>query len=70
MIDWDKFWDRLVNSSHLAVAAICQMAILALDRLGHPIGATTQQTINWFYTFLAGHFGASQIWPDKKGEQK
>jgi hypothetical protein len=61
----DKVWDVLINKGHVLLAAICQGAVIYLDRTGHQIGLTTQQTINWFYLFLAGHFGASQIWPDK-----
>lgn len=64
-MNWDKVWDVVINKAHVAVAVATQGAILYLDRTGHAIGASTQQTVNWFYAFLAGHFGASQLWPDK-----
>lgn len=67
-LNWDKAFDILINKAHVAIAVICQGVILYLDRTGHPIGASTQQTVNWFYTFLAGHFGASQLWPDKPAQ--
>jgi hypothetical protein len=65
----DKVWDVLINKAHVAIAVVTQAAILYLDRTGHAITASTQQTVNWFYLFLAGHFGASQLWPDKPVQQ-
>jgi hypothetical protein len=67
-INLDKVWDVIVNKAHVAIAVITQGVILYLDRTGHAISASTQTTVNWFYAFLAGHFGASQVWPDKDGQ--
>jgi hypothetical protein len=61
----NKLWDVLINKAHVAIAVACQGVVFWLDRSGHPIGASTQQTVNWFYAFLAGHFCSSQVWPDK-----
>ena len=68
-INTDKIFDVLINKAHVALAVITQGVILYLDRTGHAINASTQQTVNWFYMFLAGHFGASQVWPDKPDGQ-
>lgn len=64
----DKLWDFFVNKGHVIVAALTQGVILYLDRSGHAIGASTQQTVNWFYLFLGGHFIGSQKWPDKDSD--
>lgn len=67
-LNTDKLFDILINKAHVALAVITQGVILYLDRTGHAIGPSTQQTVNWFYLFLAGHFGASQVWPDRDGQ--
>ena len=61
----DKLWDVLINKAHVGIAVITQGVVFYLDRTGHAISASTQQTVNYFYLFLTGHFGASQLWPDK-----
>lgn len=65
-LNWDKVWDALINKCHVAIAAACQAAILVFHwKTGRDLPPGVQGTVNWFYTFLAGHFGASQVWPDK-----
>ncbi len=66
----DKLWDILINKAHVAIGVIFQGAILVWHhKTGRDIGTNVAQTVNWFYLFLAGHFGASQLWPDKKDGQ-
>jgi hypothetical protein len=59
------FWSFVINKSHVAVACIAQGWVMWENHHGHDISANVAQTLNWFYMFLAGHFGASQVWPDK-----
>jgi hypothetical protein len=67
--DTDKFLSVLVNSSHLAIATLCQGSILVAHWCFHrDLSLTVQQTVSWFYALLAGHFASSQIWPDKGGQ--
>ena len=62
----DKLWDFFINKGHVILAATCQGSILFMHwHYGKDISSNVQQTVNWFYAFLAGHFGASQVWPDK-----
>jgi hypothetical protein len=68
-ISWDKIWAWVINQSHVQIACVCQATIFIMHyRYGKDITPGVQQTVNWFYLFLAGHFGASQIWPDKPVE--
>lgn len=68
-MNWKKVWDILINKAHVAIACLCQVAIfIAHWKFGKDISANVAQTVNWFYVFLAGHFGASQVWPDKKDD--
>jgi hypothetical protein len=65
-MNWDKALYILVNSSHVVIATACQASILTAHFFFHKdLSPTVQQTVNWFYTFLAGHFVGSQVWPDK-----
>jgi hypothetical protein len=65
-IPWDKVWDIVINKAHVAIACACQGAIFVFHwKTGKDIGANVQGTVFSFYAFLAGHFGASQVWPDK-----
>lgn len=59
------FWAFVINKSHVAIACVAQVWVMWENHHGHDISANVAQTLNWFYLFLAGHFGASQIWPDK-----
>lgn len=69
MTFWDKVYDVLINKAHVALAAVMQTSILFMHwHYGKDISTNVQQTVNWFYMFLAGHFGASQVWPDKKDD--
>lgn len=66
-LNLDKLWDVLINKAHVAIVVGCQAIILLMHwRYGKDISVNVQSTINWFYAFMAGHFGASQAWPDKK----
>jgi hypothetical protein len=68
-INMNKVWDVLINKAHVAVAVLCQTTIFVMHyRYGKDISTNVQTTVNWFYGFLAGHFGASQVWPDKKSD--
>jgi hypothetical protein len=69
-IPWDKVWDIVINKAHVVIGVGCQGYILWEAHHGRDIGPNAAQTVNWFYLFLAGHFGASQIWPDKKDGQQ
>lgn len=63
----DKLFDILINKAHVGIATLCQATILFMHwKFGYDLSPTVQQTVNWFYLFLAGHFGASQVWPDKQ----
>jgi hypothetical protein len=62
----DKFWDFCINKSHVLVVTVFQGAILIAHwKYGKDLSVGVQSTVNWFYLFMAGHFGASQVWPDK-----
>jgi hypothetical protein len=70
-IDWNKVWDIVVNKGHVIIASVCQGSILFMHwHYGKDISPNVQQTVNWFYLFLAGHFGASQVWPDKDSKDQ
>ena len=56
-MNWNKVWDVLINKAHVGIACMW--------KTGRDLGSGVQQTVSWFYAFLAGHFGASQVWPDK-----
>lgn len=65
-MDSSKVWDILINKAHVGIAVICQASILIMHwKYGKDLTPNIQQTVNWFYLFLAGHFGASQVWPDQ-----
>lgn len=65
----DKAFDILINKAHVAIACICQGVIFLMHyHYGKDISSSVQTTVQWFYGFLAGHFGASQVWPDKKDD--
>ena len=69
MINWNKVWDVLINKAHVAIATAAQASVLIVHwKTGKDLGPNVQQTLNWFYMFLAGHFSASQVWPDKKDD--
>lgn len=66
-MNWDKAFDILINKAHVGIACLCQGSILVFHwKTGRDLGSGVQQTVSWFYAFLAGHFGASQVWPDKQ----
>ena len=65
-MDADRFIKWVINESHIFIAVACQAVVFVLDRTGHAIAPSTQQTVNWFYGMLGTHFAASQIWPDDK----
>jgi hypothetical protein len=68
-VNMDKIWDALINKAHVLIATITQGAIfIAHWKFGKDLSPGVQSTVNWFYLFLAGHFGASQAWPDKPGD--
>ena len=65
----DKLWDFFINKGHVILASVTQGSILFMHwHYGKDISNNVQQTVNWFYLFLAGHFGASQVWPDKDND--
>jgi hypothetical protein len=65
-LNMDKIWDALINKAHVAIVVLCQTTILVAHwKFGKDLSVGVQSTVNWFYAFMAGHFGASQIWPDK-----
>jgi hypothetical protein len=65
-MNWDSIFQTLMNKGHVAVAAVCQGAILFYHwKTGRDIGPNVQSTVFTFYGFLAGHFTSSQVWPDK-----
>jgi hypothetical protein len=65
-VNWEKINDYILNKAHIVIGSFCQGAILFMHwHYKMDISANVQQTVNWFYMFLAGHFGASQVWPDK-----
>lgn len=65
-INFDRIWDVLINKAHVGIAAAFQASVLIVHwKTGRDLGPNVQQTLNWFYLFLAGHFSASQVWPDK-----
>ena len=67
----DKLWDFFINKGHVILASLTQGSILFMHwHYGKDISNNVQQTVNWFYLFLAGHFGASQVWPDKTDKDK
>lgn len=70
-IDFNKLWDFLQNKSHVIIVCICEGTILFVHwRYGKDISSNVRDTVNWFYLFLAGHFTASQVWPDKPIDQQ
>lgn len=65
-MDTNKIFDILINKAHVGIACLCQATIFVMHYHFHQdITSNVQTTVNWFYAFLAGHFGASQVWPDK-----
>lgn len=66
----DKLWDILINKAHVAIVCLCQATIFVMHwKFGKDISSNVQSTVSTFYLFMAGHFGASQAWPDKKDGQ-
>lgn len=61
----DKIFDIIINKIHIALAALCQGAIIAYHfHTGHDIGAGVQNTVYAYYGFLAGHNLTNQKYPD------
>jgi hypothetical protein len=68
-MNWDKIFDVVVNKIHIALAAVCQGAIILYHfHTGRDIGAGVQNTVYAYYGFLAGHNLTNQKYPDQDAQ--
>lgn len=64
-MNWDKVYDVVINKFHIALATVCQTAIIVFHfKTGHDVGSGVQGTVYAFYAFLGGHALTYQKWPD------
>jgi hypothetical protein len=68
-MNMDKIWDALINKAHVAIVVVCQASIFVAHwKFKLDLSESVKSTVSMFYLFMAGHFGASQAWPDKPGD--
>lgn len=62
--------DKFVNDMHVPIALGVFIATSTYHfYTGKDLGSQYVSSLYAFYGFLAGHFGFSQKWPDKPGDQ-
>ena len=62
--------DKFMNDMHVPIALAVFTATTIYHFYTHlDLGPQYVSSLYAFYGFLAGHFGLSQKWPDKPGDQ-
>jgi hypothetical protein len=60
--------DKVTNYSHTVIGTAYAVAAITYHfKTGKDLGSGFVTFSGYFYAFLAGHFAASQKWPDKDG---
>ena len=59
---------KITNDGHVPIALLVFVVTTAYHfHTQHDLGPSYVSSLYAFYGFLAGHFGCSQVWPDKPG---